>query len=103
MLLLLQDEADLNVIFEQREARARLVQTTEQPAIYVFGNLEKPKSIVKINTIVFEVETPEKAIDTCFKSFFALHVKFAPEAEQVWTYMENIIFKIYTETVNLIQ
>lgn len=95
---LLQQEADLNVIFEQREARSRLLKSTEQPSVFIIGELQHPKAILKINTVIYELETPLKAVDTCFKSFFALNAKFPSEAEQVWTYIQNVIFEIYTDS-----
>ncbi|KAF5278697.1 hypothetical protein FQR65_LT15585 [Abscondita terminalis] len=90
-------EEDLNVIFEQREARLRLLKATEQPSVYFIGELQNPRAILKINEVIYELETPVKAVDTCFKAFFVLNANYPEKSVQIWTYIQTKIYGLLTD------
>lgn len=58
---------------------------TVQPYIIGVGNkLEEVDCFyVIVDKIKFKFDSPLKALDTCFKIFFAWHAEFAPESKQV--------------------
>jgi len=51
-----------------------------------------------INDIYYKLETPIKALDTCFKSFHALNLQYPQEAEQIWWFIQDFFFKITDES-----
>ncbi|XP_071574491.1 uncharacterized protein [Temnothorax nylanderi] len=40
----------------------------------------------------FEVDTPLKAIDVCFKVFHALHIQYPPECAQIWQFIQRAAY-----------
>ncbi|KAE9521623.1 hypothetical protein AGLY_017991 [Aphis glycines] len=62
---------------------------TVHPYILIVGSIfeeinfeERIQSFLVINNINYKLETPRKAVDTCFKSFFTLYYKYSVEGEQ---------------------
>lgn len=60
-----------------------------------FTSSERIQNIVIINNIKYKLETPLKALDTCFKAFFTLNYKYPPESEQVWAFIQKFFFQNY--------
>jgi len=52
---------------------------------------------VVINKYFYKVESALKAIDVCFKSFFAFHLNYTPECEQVWCFIQKYMYDIKTK------
>lgn len=75
------------------------LQVTAQPLTVLVG--ETLQSItaayVCINDLRYRFDSPLKAIDICFKSFFALNAKFPIESEQVWVFIQKYVFQICTK------
>lgn len=71
---------------------------TEQPLVAFVGNSlsEISASFVIINNLKYSLETPIKAVDTCFKVFHALNAEYPQEVEAVWTFIQQYIFDIKT-------
>jgi len=59
---------------------------------------EKIQSFLIINNTNYKLETPLKAVDTCFKSFFTFNYKYPVEGEQVWAFIQKYFFQINTDT-----
>lgn len=49
---------------------------------------------VVIDNTYFKLETLNKAVDVCFKSFFSLNVHYPAECEQVWVFIQHYFFEI---------
>lgn len=76
---------------------------TVQPYILIVGSIfqngnasDHIQSFVVINDTKYELETPLKAVDVCFKAFFTLNYKYPFEGEQVWTFIQKYFFEINT-------
>lgn len=54
------------------------------------------KSFVTVNDIIWEMESPLKAIDLCFKSYHVLNAKYPAESEMVWTFIQQTFYNIRT-------
>jgi len=78
-----------NIFFSQnaaqlKETKANKYGLTVQPYItllcpHLNNDLVITASYVVINKFIFKVETPLKAVDICFKSFFALNLNYPKE------------------------
>lgn len=69
-----------------------------QPSVFVIGDLDQsPRSVVKINEEIYDVESPLKAVDVCFKSFFVLDAQFPTESEYCYLYLQEYVYKIPKE------
>ena len=67
------------------------------PFVAVLGNLgtlEFDEFYVVLNRQPLQVDTLLQAINVCFKSYFALALKFPPEAYSIYSFLDNVIFKI---------
>lgn len=51
-----------------------------------------------VNNIYYKLETPLKAVDVCFKSFFALNLHYPMECEQIWLFIQNYFYDIKLES-----
>jgi len=78
---------------------------TVQPYILIVGSVfeeinseERIQSFLVINNTNYKLETPLKAVDTCFKSFFTLNYKYPVEGEHVWAFFQKYFFEINTDT-----
>lgn len=59
---------------------------------------EDVQSFVIINDTKYKLETPLKAVDICFKSFFTLNYKYPLEGEQIWTFIQKYFYEIDTNS-----
>lgn len=94
-----QDIDSLNTHLEQRRRTYIENHLTEQPLPVIVGNnlVNIEASYVAINTLLFKVETPLEAVDTCFKIIHTLNVKYSVEAEVPWTFIQRYIYEIMSE------
>lgn len=66
-------------------------------AIIVGDDLDHIKhSYVAINDILYEVETPLKAIDIAFKAIHALDSKYPTECIREWLFLQRAVYEIKT-------
>ncbi|CAH1110926.1 unnamed protein product [Psylliodes chrysocephalus] len=70
-----------------------------QPLVIVVGpsNTEIQSVYVRIDQHMFPMPSCLKALDICFKSFHALHAEYARESEQIWTFIQQGIYKLHTK------
>lgn len=45
---------------------------------------------------MYEVSTPLKAVDVCFKIIHAVHALYSIEAEQIWLILQKAVYNIDT-------
>jgi len=50
-----------------------------------------------IDNVLYKIESALKAIDICYKSFFALHACYPKESEQIWLLIQKCLYKMTTE------
>lgn len=58
---------------------------------------------VVINKFFYKVESALKAVDICFKSFFAFHLNYTKESEQIWFFIQKYMYNIETKYDNNLQ
>lgn len=84
------------------EERAQKIVThslTDQPNIFLVGNLSQPRCVVKINEL-YDTQTVLQAVDLCFKSFFVLNAKYPPQCEYCFLYLQQFVYKLPRESKN---
>ncbi|CAH0551750.1 unnamed protein product [Brassicogethes aeneus] len=90
---------DLHGEIERRESKYQNLKLTFQPTPIIVGkDLDSvTHCYVKINSVLFEVETPLKAVEVTFKAIHVLNALYAVESEQVWLLIQKGVFKLNTK------
>lgn len=90
---------DLKAKIEQRREKLNHFKLTLQPQAVIIGSSETDirHSIVIVDKIHYEVETPLKAIDIVFKCIHSLHAEYPKESEQVHLFLQTGIYGISTQ------
>ncbi|XP_043286669.1 uncharacterized protein [Venturia canescens] len=86
---------DLQPKLQARAQNLISTKTTGQPFpafIGPIGNLVSSRVI--INNVEYDVCSPLKAIDSCFKSFFALDAKYQEETIHCWLFIEMYVYEL---------
>ncbi|GJQ68607.1 hypothetical protein Trydic_g17157 [Trypoxylus dichotomus] len=91
-----QDYGGLKKAVSRRKSILKQNGETMQPLVVVQGDNNNFQSYVMIDDIVYTLESPLKAVDTCFKTFFALNLKYPAESAHIWTFIQQKIYNIYT-------
>jgi len=99
--IFLQNAAQVKEIYDQKETKANKYGFTVQPYVTLLcphpnDDLAVTASYVVINKFVYKVETPLKAVDICFKSFFALNLSYPTECDHVWEFVQKFFYDIST-------
>lgn len=94
----MQEIANLEPELERRRQKYSSYGLTEQPLPVIVGpSIRNIHScFVVVNMTMYSVETPVKAIDTCFKIIHALNAKYPLEAETTWTFLQKYVYDINT-------
>jgi len=58
------------------------------------------KSYVRVNSVLYEVDNPIKAVDIAFKIMHALDCQYPKESEREWFFLERSIYAINTDKKN---
>jgi len=86
---------------EEKNKKSQRLQQTVQPYMIFVCGTESENQIsefyVIINNHIFKVESGLKAVDICFKSFFALNLNYPDESKQVWYFIQKYFYKIETK------
>lgn len=59
------------------------------------------ESYVVLDSKLYSVESPLRAIDVTFKAFFALYAKFPKQATPLWLILQKSIYEINTKWDNM--
>lgn len=54
-------------------------------------------SYVQIDSVRYQLRTPLKALDTCFKAFQALDAAYPQECRAVWYFIQKYFYDLYLE------
>ena len=82
---------------EKRREKLKSHRLHLQPFVAVVGDLENPDQyLVCVDEFFYEVSSALQAVDMVFKSFFALHTPFPPEAEQLWLFLQIAVYGFTT-------
>jgi len=89
-------------VITSKNTKASLFGLTVQPYVALLcsdpqNEFVVTASYVIINKYTFKVETPLKAIDICFKSFFALNLRYPIQSDHVWEFIQKYFYDITTE------
>jgi len=86
---------------EDKTKKAQRLQQTVQPYMIFVCETESENQIsafyVIVNNHIFKVESGLKAVDICFKSFFALNLNYPDESKQVWYFIQKYFYNIETK------
>ncbi|XP_018362809.1 PREDICTED: uncharacterized protein LOC108760982, partial [Trachymyrmex cornetzi] len=87
---------DLNTKINERREKLHHFKLTLQPQAVIIGSSETDikHSIVIVDKIHYEVESPLKAIDIAFKCIHSLHAEYPKESEQVYLFLQTGIYGI---------
>lgn len=70
---------------------------TAQPLPVIVGEFHNIQNcFVCIDSIRYNIDTPLKAIDLCFKVYHTLNAQYPKEAEPIWTFLQLYIYEIKT-------
>lgn len=74
------------------------MKQTRQPFVIIVGqDLENINaSYVSVNDFLYLMTSPLEALDVCFKSVFALSVKYSIESRPLWMLLQTFVYDIYT-------
>lgn len=95
---ILQDIGDLESELERRRHVYSSYGLKEQPLPIIVGPTlsDIHSSYVVVNKIKYSIETPLKAIDTCFKIYQVLNAQYPFEVQIPWTFLQKHIYDIST-------
>lgn len=84
---------DVNTALEERKNKLAKYNLTPQPVPVIVATPEFKVSAnyVSIDNNLYKIETPEKAIDICFKIYHTLDAQYPKESECVWTFIQKYI------------
>jgi len=92
--LSLQNVAQLKEIISIKTAKATSLGLTVQSYVALLcsdpqNELIVTASYVIINKYTFKAEMSLKVVDICFKSFFALNLKYPVQSDHIWEFIQN--------------
>jgi len=68
-----------------------------QPVVVVVGSLELPTAAyVVVDSTMWKVTSPLKAVDVCFKCFHVLHAAY-PAESNVWLLLQKAVYHLTTK------
>lgn len=72
---------------------------TVQPFIIFVSEslIHSPACYVSVDQILYNVESPLKAVDVCFKGIHALNASYPPECMQIWMLIQKGVYFITTK------
>jgi len=90
-------------VYLNKENKASTFGLTVQPYVTLLCSDPSNEFIVAasyviINKFVYSVETPLKAVDICFKTFFALNLNYPKESNHIWQFIQQFLYEITTKT-----
>lgn len=92
----MQGAADLQEAIRARATRYSNYGLTNQPFVLVNADPDGDiiSSYVAVNDILWRTGSVLSAVDTCFKTFFALHTPYTPEARHLWMFIQKHLYDI---------
>jgi len=89
----------LNAKIKERREKLNHFKLTLQPQAVIIGSSETDvkHSIIIVDKIHYEVETPLKAVDIAFKCIHSLHAEYPKESEQVHLFLQTGIYDVNTK------
>lgn len=71
---------------------------TNQPLVIIEGpeifNIHS--SYISVDEVVYKVDSPLRAVDSCFKLFHVLHAKYPPQSENIWLAIQKAFYEVHT-------
>ncbi|KAB0805306.1 hypothetical protein PPYR_02276, partial [Photinus pyralis] len=90
------------VIASTTERNEKNASATQPYLIVEIRDIEVKRVYVVINEIIYKVPTLSKGIDLCFKVYMVLVLKFPPENEHVWLFLQRAVYKIESQSDHII-
>lgn len=97
-LITVTSESDVFLTKERRGEFYKNMGLGCQPYIIAVGNSVKEltKFYVVVEHVLYKFNSFLLALDTCFKIYTVLNLKYAIECESVWIFIEKFFFRICT-------
>lgn len=70
-----------------------------QPYVVVYESDDGLISSVRINEVIYNLKSPELAIDCCFKTFYSLDAKFPKESGHIWNFLARFIYEFKVDNL----
>lgn len=88
----------MNETIRRRDARLHDVKQTRQPFVVLVGTDfdHITSSYVCINDFLYLLNSPNEALDVCFKAVFALSMKHSIESRPLWMLLQTAVYEIFT-------
>lgn len=85
-------------MLNRKREKALALGLQVQPCVIIVGSdYENIESFfVSINQLLYPVENIIKAIDICYKVIHVLQAKYPPESEQIWMFIQKVIYNMKT-------
>ena len=88
----------MNTKLDEREKHLESYGLKAQPLAVIIGQKHAEKSFAFINGVQYYLRSPIAAIDTVFKSFYALQLEYPKESLFPWIVILRRIFDISGES-----
>lgn len=101
--LLIKDANELKTSHTQKIDKSIQFGTTLQPYVIIVGHCVDAyqedhtpiESYTVINNTYYKLETPLKALDVCFKSYYSLNLQYPIEVQHIWTFVQQYFYEIH--------
>ena len=88
----------MNTKLQEREKHLESYGLKTQPLAVIIGQKHAEKSFAVINGVHYDLQSPIAAIDTVFKSFYALQLEYPKESLFPWILIQRRIFDVSGES-----
>ncbi|XP_071574677.1 uncharacterized protein [Temnothorax nylanderi] len=94
---------DIKPVLSRLRDKALAREDTVQPYPIIVGpSLDRiTDSYLVLDSKLYSVESPLRAVDVTFKAFFALHAKFPKHATPLWLILQKSVYGINTKWDNM--
>ncbi|KAL5236828.1 hypothetical protein ACI65C_004238 [Semiaphis heraclei] len=97
------DANELKTSHTQKIDKSIQFGTTLQPYVIIVGHCVDAyqedhtpiESYTVINNTYYKLETPLKALDVCFKSYYSLNLQYPIEVQHIWTFVQQYFYEIH--------
>ncbi|KAG8201411.1 hypothetical protein JTE90_024284 [Oedothorax gibbosus] len=92
-----QTSGEIQPFLEERKKKLLRYNLTLQPLIIVVGNLERtglPITYVIMDNVKYKVNSVLQGVDVCFKCFHVLNAHYPKESENVWFFIQKILYSM---------
>jgi hypothetical protein len=84
-------------VLQRRRDKLFALGVRMQPVVVVLGQLTAPTAAyVVVDETTWQLSSPLKAVDICFKTYHVLHAAY-PSESHYWLLLQQLVFDIHTK------